>query len=152
MTRVLLVCLGNICRSPAAEAILRDKAAKAGLDLEVDSAGTGRWHVGKPPDARMIKAAASRGYDLKKLRGRQVDTGDFYTFDLILPMDASNMADLQEIAPPDATAKLKPFLSYGVGGDVPDPYHSGRQGFETVLDMVEHASDGLVKALQANRA
>ncbi|MBB4658333.1 low molecular weight protein-tyrosine-phosphatase [Parvularcula dongshanensis] len=152
MTRVLLVCLGNICRSPAAEAILRDKSEKAGIDLEIDSAGTGRWHVGKPPDARMIKAAGKRGYDLKTLRGRQVDTGDFYTFDLILPMDTSNMADLEDLAPPDATAKLRPFLSYGVGGDVPDPYHGGPSGFETVLDMIEHASDGLVKALASRRA
>ena len=149
MTAVLLVCLGNICRSPAAEVICRKKANTAGLDARFDSAGTGRWHVGKKPDARMIRAAKARGYDLSKLRGRQVDTGDFYVYDLILGMDASNMADLAEIAPPDATAQLRPFLSYGVGGDVPDPYHGGPSGFERVLDMLEHAGDGLVRSLRA---
>jgi protein-tyrosine phosphatase len=149
MTRILFVCLGNICRSPAAEAVFRDKAQAAGLSVEIDSAGTGGWHVGKKPDARMIAAAKTRGYDLRKLRGRQVDTGDFYMFDLILPMDASNMADLRDLAPPDGKAELRPFLSYGVGGDVPDPYHGGRSGFETVLDMIEHAADGLVRSLKA---
>ena len=146
--RVLLVCLGNICRSPAAEAICRAKAEAAGLAATFDSAGTGRWHVGKKPDARMIRAAAARGYDLKRLRGRQVDTGDFYVYDLILGMDASNMADLRDVAPSDATARLAPFLSYGVGGDVPDPYHGGPSGFERVLDLLEHAGDGLVRALR----
>ena len=148
MTSVLLVCLGNICRSPAAEAICRAKAAAAGLDATFDSAGTGRWHVGKKPDARMIKAAKARGYDLRKLRGRQVDTGDFYVHDLILGMDASNMADLEDLAPPDATAALRPFLSYGVGGDVPDPYYGGVSGFDRVLDLLEHAGEGLIRSLR----
>ena len=150
--RVLFVCLGNICRSPAAEAVFRAKARAAGLAAECDSAGTGRWHAGKKPDARMIAAAKARGYDLRKLRARQVDTGDFYVFDLICPMDASNAADLGDLRPPDATARVAPFLSFGVGGDVPDPYHGGPRGFETVLDMVEHASDGLVAAIRGGRA
>ena len=149
MTSVLLVCLGNICRSPAAEAICRAKAAAAGVSATFDSAGTGRWHAGKKPDARMIRAAGARGYDLKRLRGRQVDTGDFYIHDLILGMDASNMADLEDLAPRDASATLRPFLAYGVGGDVPDPYHGGLSGFERVLDMLEHAGDGLIRSLAA---
>ena len=148
MTAILLVCLGNICRSPAAEAICRRKAAEAGLDVRFDSAGTGAWHVGKAPDKRMIKAAKARGYDLRKLRGRQVDHGDFYMYDLILGMDEANMADLREMRPPDATADLRPFLSYGVGGEVPDPYHGGPSGFEKVLDLLEHAGDGLVRSLR----
>ena len=150
--RVLFVCLGNICRSPAAEAVFRAKAAAAGLDAPCDSAGTGPWHAGKKPDPRMVKAAKARGYDLKKQRARQVDTGDFYVFDLICPMDASNEADLMDLAPPDATARVVPFLRYGVGGEVPDPYHGGPRGFETVLDLVENAADGLVAAIRAGRA
>lgn len=150
--RILFVCLGNICRSPAAEGVFRAKAKAAGLDAECGSAGTGAWHVGKKPDARMIKAAKARGYDLKGLRGRQVDIGDFYMYDLICPMDGSNEADLADIRPPDATARVVPFLRYGVGGEVPDPYHGGPRGFDTVLDLIEHASDGLVAAIGANRA
>ena len=150
--RVLFVCLGNICRSPAAEAVFRAKAEAAGLDAGCDSAGTGPWHAGKKPDARMIRAAKARGYDLKGLRARQVDTGDFYVFDLICPMDETNAADLADIRPSDATARVVSFLSYGVGGAVPDPYHGGQRGFETVLDMVEHAADGLVAAIRAGRA
>ena len=150
--RVLFICLGNICRSPAAEGVFRAKASAAGLDATCDSAGTGPWHVGKRPDARMIKAAKARGYELKGLRGRQVDTGDFYVFDLICPMDEANAADLGDLRPPDATAKVVPFLRYGVGGEVPDPYYGGARGFDTVLDLIEHASDGLVTAIRAGRA
>ena len=150
--RVLFVCLGNICRSPAAEAVFRAKAAAARVDAPCDSAGTGGWHVGKKADPRMVKAARARGYDLSKLRVRQVDTGDFYVFDLICPMDASNEADLMELRPPDASARVVPFLRYGVGGEVPDPYYGGARGFGTVLDLIEHASDGLVAAIKAGRA
>ena len=100
----------------------------------------------------MVRAARARGYDLKGLRARQADTGDFYVFDLVCPVDAANAADLMDLRPPDATARVVPFLSYGVGGDVPDPYHGGPRGFERVLDLIEHASDGLVAAIGVGRA
>ncbi|MEM9989206.1 MAG: low molecular weight protein-tyrosine-phosphatase [Pseudomonadota bacterium] len=145
--RLLFVCLGNICRSPAAEGVFAKKAKEAGLDVILDSAGTGAWHVGHAPDRRMQKAAQGRGYDLSSLRARQVDVGDFYVYDLILAMDESNMADLKEIAPPDGTAKLAMVLSYGAGGEVPDPYYGSTDGFAHVLDLLEAASDGLIASL-----
>ena len=146
---ILFVCLGNICRSPAAEGVFRAKAAAAGLEVVCDSAGTGPWHAGKKPDARMIAAARARGYNLSAQRARQVDDGDYYVYDLILAMDERNLADLTQRAPRDGTAKIAPLLSYGVGGEVPDPYHGGRQGFETVLDLIENACDGLIRTLKA---
>ncbi len=149
--RVLFVCLGNICRSPAAQGVFEARAKAAGLKVEADSAGTGAWHVGKPPDARMIKAAARRGYDLSAYRARQVDTGDFYMFDHILAMDASNHADLLDIRPPDATATLTMMLSHGAGGDVPDPYYGGADGFDHVLDLLEEAVEGLMSTVQGSR-
>ena len=150
--RVLFVCRANACRSPAAEAVFRAKAWDADLDAECDSAGTSGRGVGRRPDARMREAARARGYDLGGLRARRADTGDFYVFDLICPMDEANAADLAELRPPDATARVVPFLRYGVGGEVPDPYRGGTRGLERVLDLIEHASDGLVAAIRAGRA
>lgn len=141
---VLFVCLGNICRSPAAEGLYRDLASAAGLGFHADSAGTGNWHIGKPPDRRMIKAAAGRGIDLAGLRARQVDVGDFYVFDHILAMDSSNYADLRDIEPADGTAQLSTMLSYGQGGDVPDPYFGGADGFEHVLDLLGESCAGFI--------
>lgn len=144
--RVLAVCLGNICRSPTAEAVLRHKLAAAGLDghVEVDSAGTGGWHVGEPPDPRSQHHAARRGYDLSPLRARRVAEEDFHRFDLILAMDHDNLADLQRLAPDGLRrAELRLFAEI----EVPDPYLSGPAGFERVLDLVEAASDAWVQDL-----
>jgi protein-tyrosine phosphatase len=146
--RVLMVCLGNICRSPTAEVVLRAKLESAGLgeQVVVDSAGTGNWHVGSPPDPRSQRHAAKRGYDLSALRGRQVAEDDFHRFDLILAMDEDNLADLQRLAPESASrAELRLFA----GTQVPDPYTGGPTGFEQVLDLVEAASDAWVKNLAA---
>ena len=144
MARVLFVCLGNICRSPTAEAVFRKRAADAGLDVEIDSAGTGGWHAGDPPDSRMTKAAAKRGYDLTPISARAVDDGDGYAFDLILAMDSSNLADLHDRALPDWTAKVRMLLDH----DVPDPYYGGPEGFETVLDLIEGGVDRLIEELK----
>ncbi len=143
-----MVCLGNICRSPTAEAVLRAKLDAAGLGqrVAVDSAGTGDWHVGSPPDARSQRHAAKRGYDLSSLRGRQVAEADFHRFDLILAMDEDNLADLQRLAPEGSSrAEVRLFASI----EVPDPYTGGAAGFEQVLDLVEAASDTWVKNLAA---
>ncbi|WOI53411.1 low molecular weight protein-tyrosine-phosphatase [Parvularcula sp. LCG005] len=144
---ILCVCLGNICRSPAAEGVLRDRLTAATIDAVIDSAGTGGWHRGNPPDRRMIAAARARGLDLTGQRARQVDVGDFYVFDFILAMDSQNFADLQDLAPRDGTASLHKFLDFANGGDVPDPYYGGADGFETVLDLLEEASDGFIRYL-----
>jgi protein-tyrosine phosphatase len=144
--RVLMVCLGNICRSPTAEAVLRHKLQVAGLAgrVEVDSAGTGSWHIGSPPDARSQRHAARRGYDLSALRARQVSEDDFHRFDLILAMDHDNLADLQRLAP-DGSARAEVRLFAEV--EVPDPYTGGPDGFERVLDLVESCSQAWVENL-----
>jgi protein-tyrosine phosphatase len=143
--RVLMVCLGNICRSPTAEAVLRHKLAAAGFDgqVEVDSAGTGSWHVGDPPDARSQRHALRRGYELSALRARQVCDADFERFDLILAMDEDNLAELARLRPAGGRAELRLFASR----PVPDPYAGGAAGFEQVLDLVEAASEALARDL-----
>ena len=145
--RILFVCMGNICRSPTAEGILRAKLDAAGLAeaVELDSAGTGDWHVGKAPDARAIQAAAGRGYDIADLRARQVAEDDFQRFDLILAMDQDNLAWLEQLRG-GAGAVPELFLArQGLAVDeVPDPYYGGAAGFERVLDLLESACDGLV--------
>jgi protein-tyrosine phosphatase len=144
--RVLMVCLGNICRSPTAEAVLRHRLQAAGLGgrVEVDSAGTGSWHIGSPPDARSQRHAARRGYDLSALRARQVSEDDFHRFDLILAMDHDNLADLQSLAPDGAMrAEVRLFAEV----EVPDPYTGGPEGFERVLDLVEARSDAWTQVL-----
>ncbi|WP_278442505.1 low molecular weight protein-tyrosine-phosphatase [Pseudomonas oryzihabitans] len=150
--RILFVCMGNICRSPTAEGILRAKLDAAGLTgaVELDSAGTGDWHVGKAPDARAIQAAAGRGYDIGDLRARQVAEDDFQRFDLILAMDQDNLAWLEQLRP-DAGAVPELFLArQGLAVDeVPDPYYGGAAGFERVLDLLESACDGLVAEVAA---
>ncbi|MEM9421465.1 MAG: low molecular weight protein-tyrosine-phosphatase [Pseudomonadota bacterium] len=145
---ILFVCLGNICRSPAAEGVFAKRAMAARLPILVDSAGTGAWHAGNPPDARMIAEAGRRGYDLTSLRARQVDIGDFYVYDHILAMDKSNYADLRDLQPSDGKAKLSMMLDFGAGGEVPDPYYGHQDGFAHVLDLLEEASDGLITHLK----
>jgi len=145
---VLMVCLGNICRSPTAEGVLRAKLQAAGLGDRVDvaSAGTGSWHIGEAPDLRSQRHAARRGYDLSSLRAKCVTEDDFHRFDLILAMDEENLADLQRLAPDGPhRAELRLFAQCAV----PDPYAGGPDGFERVLDMVETSSDAWVKDLVA---
>ncbi len=143
--RVLCVCLGNICRSPSAEAVLRQMA---GGRMQVDSAGTGSWHVGKPPYDPAIKAAAARGYDLQSLRARQVSPQDFDDFDLILAMDRQNLADIEALRPPGNSTPVRLMMSFapetGVT-EVPDPYYT--RNFEEALDLVEAASAGLLASI-----
>jgi protein-tyrosine phosphatase len=148
---VLFVCMGNICRSPTAEGVFRAKAAQAGLlqRLRIDSAGTHNYHPGSPPDERSQAHALQRGYDLSKLRARQVIAQDYAQFDLILAMDWDNLALLQEDCPAEHAHKLQLLMHYAdpaheFGPVVPDPYHGGAAGFEHVLDMVEAASQGLM--------
>ncbi len=132
MTRILVVCLGNICRSPTAEAVLRTLAAAEGLDVTVDSAGTGDWHVGNPPYGPATEAAALRGYDLSALRARQVTLADFDDFDLILAADRVNLADLERLRPEGARAELALFLG---DAEIPDPYYT--RDFNGALELVE---------------
>ena len=150
--RVLFVCLGNICRSPTAEGVLRHKLREAGLadQVEVASAGTGDWHVGKAPDKRSQAAAKLRGYDLSAQRARQVSRADFATYDLILAMDNSNLRHLKALQPAKGKAELDLFLRRFQSelDEVPDPYYDGDQGFEQVLDLIERASDLLVIELK----
>ena len=142
--RILCVCLGNICRSPMAEGALRQAARDAGLSAEIDSAGTGAWHVGNPPDPRGLAAAARRGYDNSAQRARQVARSDFHEFDLILAMDRANLADLQRLAPDGASAEIGMF---DADRDIPDPYYGGPDGFDAVLDQIEAAAKALVTRL-----
>ncbi|MGF6089347.1 low molecular weight protein-tyrosine-phosphatase [Pseudomonas sp. 18173] len=150
--RVLFVCLGNICRSPTAEGVLRHKLREAGLAerVEVASAGTGDWHVGKAPDKRSQAAAKLRGYDLSAQRAQQVTRADFATYDLILAMDNSNLRHLKALQPAQGKAELDLFLRRYQSpiDEVPDPYYDGEQGFEQVLDLIERASDLLVIELK----
>jgi protein-tyrosine phosphatase len=146
--KVLFVCLGNICRSPTAEGVFRHKLRAAGLEdrVQVDSAGTGDWHVGKAPDSRTRQAALRCGYDLSAQRARQVEVADFQRFDLILAMDQSNLRNLKAMRPTDARADLDLYLRrFELALDeVPDPYYGGEDGFEQVLDLIEQASDALL--------
>jgi len=156
-TTVLFVCTGNICRSPTAEAVFRAVSARAGLahHLEIDSAGTGEWHVGNPPDYRAIAHAARRGYDLTPLRARQVTSADFDRFQWILAMDRANLADLEDLRPGRFAGHLGLFLDLAPAlrvREVPDPYDVGPEAFERVLDLVEAASSAFATRLAAGIA
>ena len=147
---VLFVCLGNICRSPTAEAVFRHKADEAGLKLTIDSAGTHGYHIGSAPDKRSQAAGQERGYSFKGLTCRRVSDTDFETFDLILAMDQSNLENLREMSDPDHHHKIRLMLDFAgyENEEVPDPYYGGKKGFELVLGLIEEASDGLIKALR----
>lgn len=152
MTRVLFVCLGNICRSPTAEAVFRELVQREAspLEIEVDSAGTHGYHLGSPPDERAIAAAARRGIDMSALRARVVEPGDFERFDLVLAMDESVYRRLRNIAPRERADRVRRLLDYAPQlnrREVPDPYYGGDTGFEEVLDLVEEAARGLLAAL-----
>jgi len=155
MRGVLFVCLGNICRSPTAEGVLRVIAAREfpALALDIDSAGTADYHVGEPPDRRTVAAARRRGYDLAGLRARQVRPEDFNRFDYLLAMDHANLAELETRRPTDASARLALFLEFAPEAatlEVPDPYYGGTEDFEHVLDLCESAARGLLKRLADN--
>jgi len=145
VTRLLFVCMGNICRSPTAEAVMRHLVAGAGLQdaIEVDSAGTGGWHAGARPDRRATAAARSRGIVLDGA-ARQVTARDFHDFDLLLAMDEDNLRDLLALAPSGTEHKVRKLAAV----DVPDPYYGGELGFETVLDIVTEACAGLLDELR----
>lgn len=152
--RILFVCMGNICRSPTAEGVLRAKVAQAGLSeyIKIDSAGTHNYHPCSPPDERSQAHALRRGYDLSQLRARQVLDADYAGFDMIFAMDWDNLALLQADCPPEHAHKLQLFMQHAdpalaLGEVVPDPYHSAAAGFEQVLTMLEAASDGLTNKL-----
>ena len=152
MVKILFVCLGNICRSPTAEAVMRGVVARAAPELLVmlDSAGTANYHPGSPPDRRSQAVARRRDYDLSGLRARQVCAEDFATFDLILAMDRNNLRELLRMAPAGARGKIQLFLDYAPEQplrEVPDPYYGGPDGFAEVLDLIEVASRGLLRRL-----
>jgi len=147
MTSVLFVCLGNICRSPTAEAVFRARAGDA--DITIDSAGTGAWHAGEGPDPRSRAEGERRGYSFAGQAARKVRLQDFHDFDFILAMDASNLSDLKDIQPKAGTAKL--FLFLPDGSDVPDPYYGGPNGFIHVVDLIENASDYWLTQLTAGQ-
>ncbi len=159
--RLLFVCLGNICRSPTAEGVMRALVSEAGLEhrVELDSAGTGGWHVGESPDARATEAARRRGIALEGA-AREVRPRDFADFDLILAMDRSNLRDLQRLAPDErARQKVRLLREWGRAGsqsdgdlDVPDPYYGGPDGFDRVLDLVHASCTALLEELQAGEA
>lgn len=154
--RILFVCLGNICRSPSAEGVFRSVAARHGLldSLEIDSCGTGSWHVGKQPDLRASEAALRRGVDVSGLRARQITAQDLDHFDYVLVMDRQNLADVRDIWRQNGGTEPELFLGYSKTGhdEVPDPYYGGDDGFEHVLDLIEDASEGLVAAIRGQLA
>ena len=149
MKKVLVVCLGNICRSPTAEAVLRAFSKKMGIAIEIDSAGTISHHQGNPPDSRAMAAGKARGYSFAGITSRPVIVNDFEYFDLILAADNGNVADLKAICPTHLQHKIALFLSYAQADtdQIPDPYYGGDEGFELVLDLLEDASTQLLNII-----
>jgi protein-tyrosine phosphatase len=140
--KILVICMGNICRSPTGEAVLKAKAQALDLNIIVDSAGTIGYHAGNPPDPRSVQAGINRGYNFSGMQSRQVTISDFEDFDYILAADKSNLSDLIELCPSHLHYKLSLFLSHGDSDhiEVPDPYYGGENGFELVLDLIEEAT------------
>jgi protein-tyrosine phosphatase len=143
---ILFVCTGNICRTPTAEGVLRAHAAREGIEVHIESAGIGRWHVGCAPDERAQHHARGRGYDLSRQRARQVEAFDFERFDLILAMDRGHLRALERMAPDRHRAKIRLFVPER---DVADPYYGAPEGFEEVLDLVEAACRDLLRELRS---
>lgn|SRR5690554_4979632 len=155
-TRILFICMGNICRSPSAEGVFRQVIREQGDEhlFEIDSAGTHDYHVGKAPDRRSQQAALRRGVDISGLRARQAIAEDFYRYDLLIAMDHENLANLRAIAPAGLEGKLRLLLDFATDveeSEVPDPYYGGPQGFEHVLDLIERGAYGLWQAVREER-
>ena len=154
--RVLFVCLGNICRSPSAEGVFRDLVSRSGLleRIEIDSCGTGDWHLGKAPDARATQAARKRGIDISDLRARQFAIEDLAGFDYVLVMDRQNLADVTEAWQRAGGTRPQLFLDFGQSEyrEVPDPYYGGDDGFELVLDLIHEAAEGLLADIRGRLA
>lgn len=151
MTRVLFVCLGNICRSPVVEVVARAHAQRAGLDIEFASCGTGGWHVGKGADARMQAAAKAAGYDLQPHRARQFRSADLRDYDLVLAMDRDNLREIDRLKSPSSTAHLDLFLPWsGIDEPVefPDPYYGDDTGFTASVTLAERGIEGLLERLR----
>ena len=153
---VVFVCTGNICRSPTAEGVFRRLVQDAGMAdrIIVDSAGTHGYHVGEPPDARAVEAAARRGYDQSGLRARKFEREDFHRFDLVVAMDRGHHAILSRLAQPSAGHKLRMMMTYArrfEQTEVPDPYYGDQEGFEQVLDMLEDAAQGLLESIRGKK-
>jgi protein-tyrosine phosphatase len=148
--KILMVCLGNICRSPTAEGVMRHLLREQGLDgrVTVDSAGTGGWHIGQPRDHRSVAAAHRRGFSIDG-QGRQVTREDFESYDLLLAMDGENLRELRRMAPPGTEGKVRALRDWDPegAGDVPDPYYGEGDGFDEVLDIVERSCRALVADL-----
>ena len=147
---ILLICTGNICRSPMAEAVFRHHVEEAGLAdcVTVASAGTHDYNIGQEPDERALNAVAGRGYRMDNMRARQISKADFRYFDYLLAMDRGNLAILKKLCPSDCAHKLGLFMQYSAsypGHEIFDPYHGGNSSFELVLDMVENAATGLLE-------
>jgi protein-tyrosine phosphatase len=147
MVRILFVCMGNICRSPLAQGVLEDVLRRESLEGEVfvDSAGTGHWHVGSPPDDRALRAASLRGVDISSQRARRITPKDCQDFDYVLTMDEENYRTVAALC--RGSAVVRPFLDFATDSpqrEVPDPYSGGPDEFERVLDLVEEASEGLL--------
>lgn len=149
MKKLLFVCLGNICRSPTAHGVMAHVNKQQKRGIQVDSAGTANYHIGKLPDSRTLAAAKKRGYDFSDQRARQVSIDDFYNFDYIFAMDRNNYADLKAIQPEDGTAQLKLYLEFAglAESEVPDPYYGEGDGFENVLNLCEQATINIISKI-----
>ena len=150
ITKVLFVCMGNICRSPSAEAVFRHNAKNKNINIQIDSACTTGSHAREKPDHRAQKVGMERGYSFDKIKARKVIVDDFTKFDIILAMDEQNVKELKKIAPTHLHEKIQLFLEYAENfeeSEVPDPYYGGARGFKFVLELVEDASEGLLKKL-----
>ena len=151
--RILFICLGNICRSPSAEGVFRHLVSEAGLSdhIDTDSAGTGPWHAGNPPDRRAQDAARARGFDISHLRARQVQSDDFHAFDFLVAMDKDNHQDLISMSPQDLHHKISLLLDHSGGPrgkDVPDPYYGDLSGFHDMMDLIETGAKGLLEHIR----
>lgn len=152
--RILFVCTGNICRSPTAEGVLRQKLGKRELDhIHVDSAGTHGYHVGESPDPRARDKAAQRGYDLDDQSARRIAIEDFERFDWVIAMDRGHLRQLERLCPPQATAEIHLFRDFlggpHAGQDIPDPYYGALGGFDEVLDLIEAGCEAMLERIEA---